>query len=246
MADGERKLAAILSADVVGYSRLMAANEDATVRTLTAYREEIALLVGQHRGRVADFTGDNFLADFPTALEAVRCAVAIQRVLAARNADLPTDRKMEFRMGIHLGDVRVEDERLYGSGVNIAARLEGLTEPGGICVSSIVRDQVRNKLDTDYVDLGEQTVKNIPDPVRVYRIQLQGEPEEAALRSVSRGKRHSRLRVALVAVAAALLLIGVGLWATWPRPLGLLIDLAGVSGPPVDPPLPSQSCPSRT
>ena len=120
----EHRLAAILSADVVGYSRLMAADEDSTVRTLTAYREEIELLIEQHRGRVVDFPGDNMLAEFPTAIDAVRAAVAVQRVLGARNAALPDERKMIFRLGVHLGDVRIEGDRIYGDGVNIAARLE--------------------------------------------------------------------------------------------------------------------------
>ena len=125
----ERKLAAILSADVVGYSRLMAEDEAATVRTLTAYREQIGALVREHRGRLVDFTGDNFLAEFPTATDAVEAAAEIQRVLKARNAAVPAGRAMEFRIGVHLGEVRVEGERLYGDGVNIAARLEGLAEP---------------------------------------------------------------------------------------------------------------------
>ena len=138
----ERRLAAILSADVVGYSRLMAQDEDATVRRIADYREEVGLLVGQHRGRLVDFTGDNFLAEFASALEAVQCAVEIQRVLGARNADLPEDRRMEFRIGAHLGDVRVEGERIYGDGVNIAARLEGLAASGGLCLSKSMREQV--------------------------------------------------------------------------------------------------------
>ena len=169
----ERKLAAILSADVVGYSRLMAQDEDETVRTLADYREEIGLLVRQHRGRVSDFAGDNFLAEYPTALDAVRCAVEIQGVLKARNASLPGRRKMEFRIGIHLGDIRVEDDRIYGDGVNIAARLEGLAEAGGICISGTVHDQVRRKLDQSYADLGEQRLKNIPESVRVYRVRTE-------------------------------------------------------------------------
>ena len=240
MTDVERKLAAILSADVVGYSRLMAEDEAATIRTLNAYREEIALLVAQHRGRVVDTPGDNVLAEFPTALDAVRCAVEIQGVLRARNASLPAERRMDFRIGVHMGDVAVEEGRVYGDGVNIAARLEALAEAGGICISATVREQVRNKLDVGYVDLGDQTIKNIPEQVHVYRIQPRSEPEGLARGSVSRGKRRSRLRAALVAAAAVLLLLGVGLWASWPRPLGLLIDLAGVSGPPVDPPLPDK------
>jgi adenylate cyclase len=165
----ERKLAAILSADVVGYSRLMAEDEVATLRTLTAYLEQIGVLVRQHRGHVVDTEGDNLLAEFPSALDATRCAVEVQGVLRARNASLPAERKMEFRIGLHLSDVMVEGERIYGDGVNIAARLEGLAEPGGICFSGTVHEQVRHKLDLSYEDLGEQRVKNIPDPIRVYR-----------------------------------------------------------------------------
>jgi class 3 adenylate cyclase/protein-S-isoprenylcysteine O-methyltransferase Ste14 len=171
----ERKLAAILSADVVGYSRLMADNELATVRMLAAYRDEIRLLVQQNRGRVVDSPGDNLLAEFPSARDATRCAVEIQRVLQARNADVPPDRKMEFRIGVHLGDVLVEGDRIYGEGVNMAARLEGLAEAGGICVSGTVYEQVRNKLSVGFEDLGDQTVKNIPYPVRVYRIRMKSE-----------------------------------------------------------------------
>jgi adenylate cyclase len=169
----ERKLAAILSADVVGYSRLMAEDEDGTVRRLTDYREEIAMLVRQHRGRVVDSPGDNLLAEFPAATDAVSCGVEIQSVLKARNAVLPADRKMAFRIGIHLGEVRIEGERIYGDGVNTAARLEGLAETGGICISGVVQSEVRNKLGVAYEDLGEQPVKNLPEPVRVYRVRLE-------------------------------------------------------------------------
>ncbi|MFQ5945998.1 MAG: adenylate/guanylate cyclase domain-containing protein, partial [Anaerolineae bacterium] len=175
----ERKLAAILSADMVGYSRLIAQDEVATVRTLNAYREQMAVLIRQHRGRVVDSPGDNLLAEFPSARDGTRCAVEIQRVLTARNADVPADRRVEFRIGVHLGDVLVEGERIYGEGVNIAARLEGLAEPGGICVSATVYEQVRNKLTVRPEDLGQQTVKNIPHPVHVYRLRLK--PEGATL-----------------------------------------------------------------
>jgi TolB-like protein/class 3 adenylate cyclase/Tfp pilus assembly protein PilF len=236
----ERRLAAILSADVVGYSRLMAEDEAATVRTLSDYREAIAMLVRQHRGRVVDTAGDSLLAEFPTALDAVRAAVEIQRVIQVRNADLLPERRMEFRIGVHLGDLTVEGERIYGDGVNIAARLEGLAEAGGVCISATVHEQVRNKLDLTYVDLGDQTVKNIPAPVRVYRIEPRSESEGPARPSAAKRKRPGRLRAALVATAVVLLLIGVGLWLSWPRPLGLLIDIAGVSGLPVDPPLPEK------
>jgi TolB-like protein/class 3 adenylate cyclase len=234
----ERRLAAILSADVVGYSRLMAEDEAATVRTLSDYREEIGLLVRQHRGRVVDTAGDSLLAEFSTALEAVRAAVETQRVIQVRNADLSPERRMEFRIGVHLGDLAVEGDRIYGDGVNIAARLEGLAEAGGVCISATVHEQVRKKLDLGYVDLGDQSLKNIPDPVRVYRIQPRCEPGEPTRPSAGGPKRPGRLRAALVAAAVVLLLIAVGLWASWPRPLGLLIDIAGVSGLPVDPPPP--------
>jgi adenylate cyclase len=236
----ERKLAAILSADAVGYSRLMAEDEAATIHTLNAYREQIAVLVREHRGRVVDAPGDNVLAEFPTALDAVRCAAEIQGVLRARNASLPAERRMDFRIGIHMGDVAVEEGRVYGDGVNIAARLERLAEAGGVCISATVHEQVRNKLDLGYVDLGDQTVKNIPDRVRVYRVQPRSELEEPARQAATEGRRAGRLRRALAATAAVLLLIAVALWASWPRPLGLLIDLAGVSGPPVEPPLPDE------
>jgi adenylate cyclase len=171
----ERKLTAILSADVKGYSRLMGDDEVATVRTLTAYREVMTTLIQQHHGRVVDSPGDNLLAEFASAVDAVQCAVAIQGALKVRNAELPALRQMEYRIGINVGDVIVEGARLYGDGVNIAARLEGLAEPGGICISGTVLDHVKNKLALRYEDLGEQTVKNIADPVRVWRIIMDPE-----------------------------------------------------------------------
>jgi adenylate cyclase len=200
----EQRLAAVLMADVVGYSRLMAEDQDATVRTVTAYREEVALLVRQHRGRVVDTAGDSVLAEFSTATEAVRCAVEIQGSLGVRNASLPTDRKMEFRIGVHLGEVRVEAERIYGDGVNIAARLEGLAEPGGICISATVQEQVESKFDVGFEDLGEQEVKNIPKPVRVYRVRTEAGTAPTAF--VPGGRRRALLSggVALILVAAAL------------------------------------------
>src|SRR2546422_6962861 len=174
----ERKLAAILSTDVKGYSRLMGEDEAATVRTLTAYRTLMATLIQQHRGRVVDSPGDNLLAEFASVVEAVECAVAIQRELRVRNAELPLHRRMEFRIGINLGDVIVEGERIYGDGVNIAARLEGLAEAGGLCVSGIVYDQIKTKLALGDEGMGAQTVKNIAEPVRGYRVQM--EPGAAA------------------------------------------------------------------
>jgi adenylate cyclase len=166
----KRKLTAILSADVEGYSRLMAEDEVATVRTLTAYRAEMTTLVYRHNGRVVDFVGDNMLTEYPSVIDAMECAVTIQRALEHHNAKLTPERRMDFRLGLHLGDVMVDEARIYGDGVNIAARLEGLAEPGGICISDVVYKQIHNKLDLRYIDLGEQKVKNIPEPVRTYRI----------------------------------------------------------------------------
>jgi TolB-like protein len=180
----KRRLAAIMSADVVGYSRLMAADEVATVRTLTTYRAEMTALVGKHSGHVVDFVGDNMLADFPSALDAVDCAVQIQRALKHHNAKFADERRMEFRVGLHLGDVMMDEERIYGDGVNIAARIESLADPGGICISDMVYKQVRNKPELEYVDMGDCSVKNIPEPVRVYRIV---EPSEASTPSTGRG-----------------------------------------------------------
>jgi adenylate cyclase len=150
----------------------MAEDEGGTIRTLTDYREAIAMLVRQHRGRVVDSPGDNLLAEFPTALDAVQGAVEIQRVIQARNADQSPDRRMEFRIGVHLGDISVEGERVYGDGVNVAARLEGLAQPGGVCISATVYEQVEKKLNVDLEDLGEQTLKNIARPVHVYGMKL--------------------------------------------------------------------------
>jgi adenylate cyclase len=166
----KRKLTAILSGDIVGYSRLMAEDEVATVRTLTMYRAEMTNLVHKYDGRVVDFVGDNMLTEFPSVLIAMECAVQMQHALKKQNAKLTTERRMDFRFGLHLGDVMVDEARIYGDGVNIAARLEGLAEPGGICISDVVYKQVHNKLDLGYVDLGERRVKNIPEPVRAYRI----------------------------------------------------------------------------
>src|SRR5215468_174283 len=173
-----RRLAAILSADVVGYSRLMGEDEEATVRTVTAYRDVIATLVQQHRGRVVDAPGDNVLAEFASVLDAVQGAVAIQRELNARNTALPPLRRMQFRLGLNLGDVIPDGERIYGDGVNIAARLEGLAEAGGICLSGTVYDQVVTKLPLTYKFLGRQTVKNIARPVRAYRVQVAAGPAD--------------------------------------------------------------------
>jgi len=176
----KRKLTAILSADVAGYSRLMEEDEAATVKTLTAYRETISSLIQQHRGRVVDSPGDNLLAEFASVVDAVQCAVETQELLKAKNSELPGNRRMQFRIGVNLGDVIEEGNRIYGDGVNIASRIEAMADPGGICISMSVYNQIKKKLVLDYEDLGEHTVKNISEPIRVYRVPL--EPKAAAVR----------------------------------------------------------------
>jgi class 3 adenylate cyclase len=173
--DINRKLTAILSADVKGYSRLMGEDEEWTLRTLNSYKEMIRSLLQQHRGRVVGTAGDSLLAEFASVVDAVQCAVEIQQVLRAKNAMLPENRRMEFRIGINLGDVIEEGDSIYGDGVNIAARLESLAEAGGICISGSAYEQIENKLPLRYDYLGEHEVKNIAKPVRVYRARI--EPE---------------------------------------------------------------------
>src|SRR5437588_609630 len=168
----ERRLAAILSADVQGYSRLMHEDETATIRTLTAYRGLMASLIQQYRGRVVDDPGDNLLAEFPSVVEAVQCAVSIQRTLAARNAVLPRHRQMVFRIGLHMGDVVVDQGRIYGEAVNLAARLESVAEGGGLCISGTVYDHVATRLPLDYGVLGVWVSQDMPTPVWVYRVQV--------------------------------------------------------------------------
>src|SRR5512139_2626995 len=169
----KRKLAAILSADVKGYSRLMGEDEKGTVRTLNAYKEVMTGLIQHHRGRVVDAPGDNVLAEFASVVDAVRSAVEIQKELKARNAELPENRKMEFRIGVNLGAVIEDGEQILGDGVNIAARLESLSDAGGICISGTAFDHIKNKLNLGYKYLGEQTVKNILEPVRVYQVLME-------------------------------------------------------------------------
>jgi adenylate cyclase len=175
----QRRLAAILSADAVGYSRLMAADEEGTVRAIAAARRLITELVEREAGRIVDTPGDNVLAEFPSAVAAVACAVAIQRELRRQQADLPSQRRMLFRMGLDLGEIVCEGERVYGAGVNVAARLEGIAESGGICISGAVFDQVEGKLDVGFESAGEQRLKNIPKPVRVYRLRQAPSPRSS-------------------------------------------------------------------
>jgi adenylate cyclase len=175
MARDQRRLAAIVSADVAGYSRLMGRNESATLSALKAHRRElIDPKIAEHDGRIVKTTGDGLLLEFFSVVDAVRCAVDIQRGMAERNAPVPHDKRIEFRIGIHVGDVIVEDGDILGDGVNIAARLEGVARPGGISISDDAYRQVRGKLDIDAQDAGEHELKNIARPVRVYQLQLSG------------------------------------------------------------------------
>ena len=213
----KRKLTAILSADVEGYSRLMGDDEEATVRTITAYREVMVTLIQQHNGKVLDSPGDNLLAEFVSVVDAVQCAVAVQKEINARNTELPENRKMQFRIGINLGDVIQEEERIYGDGVNIAARLEGLSEPGGICISKTAFVHIESKLPYGYEFLGDQTVKNIAKPVGAYRVLMEprvtvaGEPEEKKPAPVR------RKTILVGAFAVLMLAAAVGIWQFYMR-----------------------------
>ena len=215
--DLKRKLTAILSADVKGYSRLMGEDEEWTVRTLDTFKGVMNNIIPQHRGRVVDSTGDNLLAEFASVVDAVQAAVEIQQVLRAKNSLLPENRRMEFRIGINLGDVIEEGERIFGDGVNIAARLEGLAEAGGICISGSAFEQIENKLPLRYDYLGEHEVKNITRPVRVYRALMDnGVVKEKGAMTKAQGKGP---RVAVIGLVGALVIIaGAAIWQFALRP----------------------------
>jgi adenylate cyclase len=226
-----RKLTAILNADAAGYSRLMQEDEAATVKTLEAYKQIISDLIKQHRGRVVDSAGDNLLAEFASVVDAVQCAVAVQKELQSRNAELPESRRMQFRIGVNLGDVIAEGDRIYGDGVNIAARLESLAEPGGICVSKTAFDQIEAKLPFGYEFIGEQAVKNIAKPVGAYRVVLESR--------ITGGKSaSSRKRMAVYGIVSVLLVVAAfALWQfTLPNapPPVEKVDLRKVAFPPPD------------
>src|ERR1051325_5464968 len=171
-----RRLAAILVADVVGYSRLMEADEAGTACLLREHHAAADPLVAEHGGRIVKTTGDGVLIEFPSVVGAVQCAVALQKLMADRNAGVPREHRMDWRIGIHLGDILIEGEDILGDGVNLAARLEGIAEPGGICISEDAFRQVRGKIEAEFLDGGEQTLKNIARPVRIYRAQLATTP----------------------------------------------------------------------
>jgi len=215
----KRKLTAILSADVKGYSRLMGEDDEATVRTITAYREIIADVVQKYRGRVVDSPGDNILAEFASVIDAVSSAVDIQQELKTKNAELPDERRMEFRIGINLGDVIHEDDRIYGDGVNVAARVESLADPGGVCVSGTVFDQIESKLPLGYEYLGEQSVKNISKPVRIYKALTDPEAVGKVIGEQRVEPRRGQ-RAALAVVTLLLLIVGsLLIWRTASPPV---------------------------
>jgi class 3 adenylate cyclase/TolB-like protein len=209
-----RRLAAILAADVAGYSRLMGTDEEGTHERLKAHlRELVDPKIKEHRGRIVRNTGDGMLAEFASIVDAVRCAAEMQRAMADRNADTPEDKRITFRVGINLGDVIAEPDDIYGDGVNVAARLEALAEPGGICVSRVVRDQIRDKLPYPFEDRGEQSVKNIARSVRVYSLRPEAIAELPAASEPIRSppRRHA----APLAISAALVTAVIGWWF-WP------------------------------
>jgi adenylate cyclase len=207
----ERRLAAILAADIVSYSRLMGEDEEATLSALKSHREALVdPKIAEHHGRIVKTTGDGMLVEFPSVVEAVSCAVEIQTGMAERNAKLAEDRRMLFRIGINLGDVIVENGDLYGDGVNVAARLEALAKPGGICVRRTVRNQVRDKLSLDFEDMGEIPVKNIARPIRVFRILTEMEAPTPTKRSEWPWLKP----VAIATVLLAITVVGAGVWLT--------------------------------
>jgi class 3 adenylate cyclase len=203
----ERKLATIVSADVAGYSRLMAEDEEETVKTFRGHKAVFESLVGTHRGRVFNTAGDAILAEFGSAVEAVRCATEIQAALRTRNDQLSPSRRVEFRIGVNLGDVMLQGSDLLGDGVNVAARIQAGAPPGGICISGSVYDQIRNKLSLSFQAMGEKTYKNIPQPVRTYSIV---ESEDFGRLPAASAAGRSRLSVKLILAACAVLIAAGG------------------------------------
>jgi adenylate cyclase len=216
---GNRKLAAILAADVAGYSRLMGVDEEGTLARLRAHRRALVdPKIKEHHGRIVKTTGDGMLVEFASVVDAVRCAVEVQRGMAERNAGVPQDKRIEFRIGINLGDIIVEDKDIFGDGVNVAARLEALAEPGGICVSRAACDQVRDKLGFSFEDIGEQSVKNIARPIHAYRVRFEGVELTAP---TPRTAAPRRLRLTMWAGTCMFLLVsvaGAGWYVTRPAP----------------------------
>jgi adenylate cyclase len=189
----ERRLTAILAADVAGYSRLMGADEEGTLAHLKSFRKTLVdPKIVEHRGHIVKTTGDGMLVEFASVVDAARCAVEIQRGMAEQNADAAQDYRIKFRIGIHVGDIIIDDNDIFGDGVNIAARLEGIAEPGGVCISDDAHRQIRGKVDIPFEDMGTQTLKNIAEPMRVWRMRISGEPISASPQAASFGTFQSR------------------------------------------------------
>ncbi len=217
-----RRLAAILAADVAGYSRLMGADEEGTLQRLKAHRRELVdPKIREHRGRIVKTTGDGMLVEFSSVVDAVRCAVEIQRAMVDRNAGIAEDKRITFRIGVNLGDVIVDGDDIYGDGVNIAARLEALAEPGGICISRTVRDHIGDRLPYAFDDMGEQSVKNIAQPVHAFAMSaaaVASLPEVTTPAQPGALRRRSTPRLAVIAASlVAVIGIGIAVWWAWPK-----------------------------
>ena len=207
----ERRLATIMIADVAGYSRMMGENEERTVQTLRGHREIFDALLAQHRGRIFNTAGDAILAEFPSAVEAVRCATEIQSALRTRNEHLPEEQRMWFRIGVNLGDVIVQGDDLLGDGVNVAARIQTVAEPGGVCISGSVYDQIQNKLTLQFKQLGERTFKNIAQPIRTFSIMAADETEMPTT-SAPEPPKGRKVGGIVAAVVVLLVVAGSGFW----------------------------------
>jgi class 3 adenylate cyclase len=245
-----RRLAAILAADVAGYSRLMGADEEGTHERLRRHlRDLVDPKIKEHRGRIVKNTGDGMLTEFSSVIDAVRCAVEMQRAMADRNAETVEDRRITFRIGINLGDVIAEEGDIYGDGVNVAARLEALAEPGGICISRVVRDQIRDKLPYPFEDKGEQSVKNIARSVRVFALRPEAVAELPTPAVSALVLRRPRIAPVTMAMAGAMAFVIAAIaWWVWPvtrssQSLPAAVGSAGVSTPPTSSTLPPPAVP---
>ena len=212
-----RKLTTILAADVVGYSKMMATDEESTLKTLRIYRSIFSDLIDKHHGRIFNTAGDAILAEFDSAVEGVRCAISFQEELKARNGELPDDRKMTFRIGINVGDVMIDGDDLFGDGVNVAARLEGIADPGGVCLSSSAFEQVKSKLSIGFKDLGPQEVKNIPHPVGAFQVIAGPISLDSGKSTIKTDSARWRLPVITVAVLLVVTGLGYFAWKEMPK-----------------------------
>ena len=227
----ERRLAAILAADVQGYSRLTEADEEASTTALRSHRAVVEDLIAKHRGRVFSSAGDGLVAEFPSIVEALRCALAIQKEMSARNVEVPEKERMRFRIGVNLGDVVAEGDNLYGTGVNVAVRLEQMAEPGGIMISQTVYEQVRKIVEIPFEDIGERRLKNISEPIRVYRVHPGPLPWTKRWLSRSRLRREAGTAAGIVFLLLFIVAAGALYWRDPNAPLSFLDDLRGTAHP---------------